>query len=458
MPASRDPVASQIELFEDTVEKIPDINESVKKSLTNTLKNKARISLAREDDKSKISQLIKSQALPAEETASPMPWDKLTETETKIISKIIENLKEQDFSTKSLKIWSAHFSDVYDKFFVTSRVGRIAVVYNSCSLSLKQRLLALDVGKEARKDSYSYLKLLQFISTVVHSPISCDQAMMEIYKGLRQTNSETVQTYLQRWCDVAEDAWGPSSGWTMSQASLLLKKICDGFNSTEIAKLTASIVISVPFQWTTLCDSVLQFQQRVKNTHPEQNVNAIQQKEAKSVVCYRCSAAHYMRDCRTLVCRYCSQNHKHSDCAKYGQKTYCVKCKSKFHNEEGHFRFAPANQKPRRSDINLIEATSFLEGAISMDMDCTGKNFENTKILIDTGALIPTGVAISEYFFFNNLRGKIEDLIPSELDSVQYNCWDFHTNNMDHLLDTTNFILYSASVFGILEYMFIYLD
>ena len=167
---------------------------------------------------------------------------------------------------------------------VTSRVGKIAVIFNSCSLSLKQRLLALDVGKEAREESYSYLNLLQLITTVVHSPISCDQAMMDIYKGFRQTDTESVQTYLQRWRDVAEDAWGPSSGWTMSQASLLLKKICDGFNSTELARLTASIVITVPFQWTTLCDSVLQFQQRVKSTHPEQNVNAIQQKEVKPPV------------------------------------------------------------------------------------------------------------------------------------------------------------------------------
>ena len=72
----------------------------------------------------------------------------------------------------------------------------------------------------------------------------------------------------------------------MSQASLLLKKVCDGFNSTELARLTASIVI-------TLCDSVLQFQKRVKNTHPEQNVNAIQQKEAKSPACYKFGGAHY---------------------------------------------------------------------------------------------------------------------------------------------------------------------
>ena len=197
MLASIDPVPSQIERFEDAVEKIPDIDESVKKSLTNTLTNEARINLSKEDDKSKITKLLKSQTLPAKETASPMPWDKFSETEAKIISKIVENLKEQDFSTKSLKFWSAHYADVYDKFFVTSLVVRNTVVFNSCSLSLKQRLLALDVGKEAREDSYSYLKLLQFITTVVHSPISRDQAMMDIYKGFCQTNSETVQMYLQ---------------------------------------------------------------------------------------------------------------------------------------------------------------------------------------------------------------------------------------------------------------------
>ena len=112
LPASKDPVASQIELFEDALEKIPDIDESVRISLTNTLMNEARISLAKEDDKSKITKLFKSQTVPAQETTSPMPWDKLSETEMKIISKIVKNLKEQDFSTKSLKYWSAHYADV----------------------------------------------------------------------------------------------------------------------------------------------------------------------------------------------------------------------------------------------------------------------------------------------------------------------------------------------------------
>ena len=175
----------------------------------------------------------------------------------------------------------------------------------------------------------------------------------------------------------------PALDGQMSQASLLLKKICEGFQSTELARLTASVVITVPFQWTTLCDSVLQFQQRVKTSYPEQNVNAIQ-KETRPQ-CFKCGGDHWVRDCKTLVCRY----HKNSDCIKNGQRTYCVKCKSKSHNLEGHYKYAPDNQKHRRSDINLNEATSFLEGAISMDSNRTGTNFENTKILIDTGALIP---------------------------------------------------------------------
>ena len=66
----------------------------------------------------------------------------------------------------------------------------------------------------------------------------------------------------------------------------------------------------------------------------------------------------------------------------------------------------------------MIKATSFLEGAVSMDMDSAGNHFEDTKILNDTGALIPTGVTISEYCFVNNLQGKVGDLVPLDLNSA----------------------------------------
>ena len=65
-----------------------------------------------------------------------------------------------------------------------------------------------------------------------------------------------------------------------------------------------------------------------------------------------------------------------------------LKCQSKFHNSNGHFRHIPSNKAPQRSDINLIE------GAISIDN--TGTNFVETKLLIDTGVLIPSGIAVSD--------------------------------------------------------------
>ena len=241
LPASRDPLAAKIEQFENAVGQLPDIDEAVKKSLTTTLSTEAQILRGREDDKTQVQKLLKTTPAILDEP-SPMPWNQLTESEAKIISRVVENIKQQDFATKSIKYWSIHFADLFDKFFVASRIGRIALVYNSCSTSLKQRLLALDVGNEARKDSYSYLNLLQLITTVVHSPNARDDATMQVYKGFRQSSSESVQAFLQRVRDVAEEAYGPSSSWTMSQASLLLKKICEGLNSSELAKLTAIMI------------------------------------------------------------------------------------------------------------------------------------------------------------------------------------------------------------------------
>ena len=147
----------------------------------------ARITLAREDDKKQISKLLKLQTIPTDKATVQMPWDKLAETETKVILRAVESLKEQDFSTKSLKFWTAHYTDIYDEFFfISSRVGKLAFIFNSCSLSLKQRLLMLDAGTEAKAETYSYLNLLQLITTIVHSHESRDQAMLEIYKGLNE--------------------------------------------------------------------------------------------------------------------------------------------------------------------------------------------------------------------------------------------------------------------------------
>ena len=121
----------------------------------------------------------------------------------------------------------------------------------------------------------------------------------------------------------------------MSQASLVMKKICDGFQSTELARLAASIVVTTPFQWSYICDSISQFQQRVKSTHLQQNVHAmaVPQREKKVPCCWKCGQDHLLKDFRAIVCRFCGDSHQQSKCAKNGERTFCNICKSKFHNQ-----------------------------------------------------------------------------------------------------------------------------
>ncbi len=117
LPAqAKDPLSSQLETFQDAVEKLLEIEDSVKKTLTSTFTNEARINLTREDDKNAISQLLRTQKLPAEKRTVQMPWQDLSKSEMKIISRAIENLREQDFLMKALKHWCSHFEGLFDKF------------------------------------------------------------------------------------------------------------------------------------------------------------------------------------------------------------------------------------------------------------------------------------------------------------------------------------------------------
>jgi len=104
--------------FQDAVEKLLNIEESIKQTLTSTFTNEEGINLAREDDKYAISQLLKSQKLPAEKQTVQKPWTNLSESEMKIISRALENLREQDFSSKALKHWRSSFEGLFDKHFI----------------------------------------------------------------------------------------------------------------------------------------------------------------------------------------------------------------------------------------------------------------------------------------------------------------------------------------------------
>lgn len=274
LPQQQDPVEEQLEKFSDALESIPILDDSVRQTLATTLNHEARVGGARQQDRLKIKEILKTQAIPAVEPGVGMPWSKISDAEAKIISRALENLKIQDFSVKSLKHWISFYQDVFDKGFVHSRVGRLAIIYNSCSICLKNRLTGLGVGEDANEDSYTFLNLLQLITTIVHSPDAHDLAVMLLHDGIKQSASESVQSFLEKFKDAG------------------------GLDSSELSRLAASIVVSIPFNWASICDSLKQFQMRVKISHPQQNVHAIAvpSRDRRKLVCYRCSADHLLKD------------------------------------------------------------------------------------------------------------------------------------------------------------------
>ena len=80
------------------------------------------------------------------------------------------------------------------------------------------------------------------------------------------------------------------------------------------------------------------------------------------------------------------------------------------HTTEGH-RDLPGRSAPRVAAEEEVGAftcynngTSFVDGAVSLKNG--GKNFfVNSKLLVDTGALMPSGIAISEEFYFQGMGG-----------------------------------------------------
>ena len=65
-----------------------------------------------------------------ESTGWIYPWTEIKEEEIKLVSEVNNDMKVQNFSQKSLKAWNLYFMEIYDRSFITSRVGRIAMLFN----------------------------------------------------------------------------------------------------------------------------------------------------------------------------------------------------------------------------------------------------------------------------------------------------------------------------------------
>ena len=122
---------------------------------------------------------------------------------------------------------------------------------------------------------------------------------------------------------------------------------------------------------------------------------------------------HLQRDCKVLNCFRCNGPHKTTNCKLPRSKLTCSKCNLKNHTTEAH-RQLPGRSTPRAEtgeEIGVFtcfsSATSFVDGGISLKNE--GKPFfVNSKLLVDTGVLMPSGITISEDFFFQGMGGTVE--------------------------------------------------
>ena len=106
------------------------------------------------------------------ETASvlykPFNFGMVPSEERKFIRLLAKELGEVDWSTRSIKNWviTLEVERLFNEKFVVSRWGRMAVVYNACSKSTQERLLASNFGTESAVETYNFISLVKTLGAI----------------------------------------------------------------------------------------------------------------------------------------------------------------------------------------------------------------------------------------------------------------------------------------------------
>ena len=290
------------------------------------------------------AEINRSNTVFSDELIPPVfPWDKIPESDIKLISKQGSSTTVLDFSQKSLKAWILVFQDINDRTFLTSSLGRVALVFNSCSNSTKQRLLTMNLATDVLQPEYTFVDLLKTLCVLYLSPNHITLATKSLYKGVRQVAHESIQVYLDRIRVLAEDAFGTSSRWSMTEVLLIISTVVEGVTNKQLSTMVSGYVGQVPFLFNTFRDIVVQYSTRIQ-TQPTSEINAI-----SGVECFRCGGEHYIRDCKKIQCSKCGAGHKNSECRVPVSKLICEKCPHKLTTQAhwGPARAAVSKEKPK---------------------------------------------------------------------------------------------------------------
>ena len=114
------------------------------------------------------------------ETASvlytPFNFSMVLGKERKFILLLAKELAEVDWSTWSVKNWVTRLQWLFKENFVVSRWSQMAVLFNACSKSTQDRLLAANFGTESAVETYNFITLVKILgviySNVIHAVVT----------------------------------------------------------------------------------------------------------------------------------------------------------------------------------------------------------------------------------------------------------------------------------------------
>ena len=195
------------------------------------------------DDQRKIQQNPNLKKSPQEIFKEPVEDDQIKKEEMKIIQKINSSLTVKEFGRSSIKTWKNEFTDLFDKNFVTDRVGKLSILYTATSKPIKEQLITLGVAEEMRKENYTWIQLLQTSCVMCYSPNHIELAMKQVCAGINQKSTETLAVFLERIRSVGEDMFRVSTNWSSNNSTQILSIIINGLRNKQLSQLVATYVI-----------------------------------------------------------------------------------------------------------------------------------------------------------------------------------------------------------------------
>ena len=87
-------------------------------------------------------------------------------------------------------------------------------MFNACSKSTQECLLAANFGKESAAEAYHFTSLIKTLGAMYASVNHAVLAQQELGRELKQGGQESVICFLERVQEVFSQAYGPQVGWS----------------------------------------------------------------------------------------------------------------------------------------------------------------------------------------------------------------------------------------------------